>query len=185
MRMMRLLFGIFAIFLLAGCGAKEDTFSIFIIDNQGDPGQIQDQMQQLLQEKLGEEGTKIEVAASPIYDRQKLLIEYVAGEHDLFILPEEDMKTNGSQGGNLPLDEYFDADTFKSGVFEGGVFKPVNRDGKEVEDIVQETHLYGIPAAETALFQELQYTSPNLFVTVPPRTSNIDEAIKVIKAIVE
>lgn len=174
------------LFVAAGCGEDDNkAFSIFIIDNQGDPSTVSQELEQKLQQKLGEGGPAVEVVASPIYDRSKLLVEYVAGEHDIFILPEEDMKNNGREGGNLPLDEYFDKEAYPRGVFEGAVFKPVNKEGKAAEETVMETHLYGIPADQMALFKEVGYASSNLFATVPPRTGNLEEAVSVLKALAE
>ncbi|MDP4095502.1 hypothetical protein OIN60_01675 [Paenibacillus sp. P96] len=181
------LFGVLAFLLVAaGCGQDESTtFSIFIIDNQGDPTSVSQELEQKLQQKLGEGGTTVEVVASPMYDRSKLLVEYVAGEHDIFILPEEDMRNNGSEGGNLPLDEYFDKKAYPRGVFEGAIFKPVNKEGQATEETVTETHLYGIPADQMALFKDVGYASSNLFATIPPRTGNLEEAVSVLQALAE
>ncbi|WKL00738.1 hypothetical protein Q0F98_27780 [Paenibacillus amylolyticus] len=63
------------VFLLAGCGGK-DGFSIFIIDNQGNPSVISEQLQANLQQKLGEE-PKVEVITSAMYDVQKIMVEYM------------------------------------------------------------------------------------------------------------
>lgn len=57
------------IFLLAGCGGK-DGFTVFIIDNQGNPSGISEQLQENLQKKLGEE-PKVEIITSAMYDVQK------------------------------------------------------------------------------------------------------------------
>lgn len=57
------------IFILAGCGGK-DGFTVFIIDNQGNPSGISEQLQTNLQQKLGEE-PKVEIITSAMYDVQK------------------------------------------------------------------------------------------------------------------
>lgn len=177
------LIGMLTLVLLAGCGGRDkDSFSIFIMD-KGDASVLRDELTQKLKDKLGEQAPKIEISVSPLYNQQKLVVEYAAGEHDLFLLPEEDMKLYGQNGSNLPLDDAFDKKAYPRGVFEGGVFQ--KKQGEEGTDVIQETHLYGIPVEQMKMFRELKYNSKTLFATVPPRTSNKEEAIKVLKALTE
>ncbi|AET59871.1 hypothetical protein HPL003_15615 [Paenibacillus terrae HPL-003] len=177
--------GMLALVLLAGCGGRDkDSFTIFIMDKQGDASIIRDELAQKLKDKLGEQAPAIEIAVSPLYNQQKLVVEYAAGENDLFILPEEDMKLYGQNGSNLPLDDAFDKKTYARGVFEGGVFKEKEQ-GEKGTDMLKETHLYGIPVEQMKMFKDLKYNSKTLFATVPPRTSNKEEAIKVLKALTE
>ncbi|KAF6564675.1 MULTISPECIES: hypothetical protein [Paenibacillus] len=176
--------GIIALILLAGCGGRDkDSFSIFIMD-KGDASVIRDELAQKLKDKLGEQAPTIEISVSPLYNQQKLVVEYAAGEHDLFLLPEEDMKLYGQNGSNLPLDDAFDKKTYARGVFEGGVFKKKEQE-EEGTDVIKETHLFGIPVEQMKMFKDLKYNSNTLFATVPPRTSNKEEAIKVLKALTE
>ncbi|MEI0735672.1 hypothetical protein VQ056_01665 [Paenibacillus sp. JTLBN-2024] len=55
--------------------------------------------------------------ASPLYNPEKLMVEYAAGGHDIMILPEEDMKNYGKMGGHVVLDDHFDPKTYPEGVF--------------------------------------------------------------------
>lgn len=170
------------VFLLAGCGGK-DGFSIFIIDNQGNPSAISEQLQANLQQKLGEE-PKVEVITSAMYDVQKIMVEYAAGGHDIFILPESDMKQYGSNGSNIPLDDTFDPKKFERGVFEGGVLVEKG-EGDGGSDIKQESHLYGIPLEDMKMFKDVEYAASNLFATIPVSSSNVEESKKVLKALTE
>lgn len=170
------------IFLLAGCGGK-DGFTIFIIDNQGNPSVISEQLQANLQQKLGEE-PKVEVITSAMYDVQKIMVEYAAGGHDIFILPEADMKQYGSNGSNIPLDDTFDAEKYKRGVFEGGVLVEKGK-GDDGSDIKTESHLYGIPLEDMQMFRDVDYAAQNLFATIPMSASNVEESKKVLKALTE
>ncbi|KQY83938.1 hypothetical protein ASD24_09045 [Paenibacillus sp. Root52] len=170
------------ILVLTGCGGKSG-FTIFIIDNQGDPSVISEQLQANLQQKLGEE-PKVEVVTSAMYDVQKILVEYAAGGHDIFILPEADMKQYGNNGSNVSLDDTFDQEKYERGVFEGGVFVE-DGTGDDGSDIKKETHLYGIPLEDMKMFQEVQYAAKNLFATIPVSASNIEESKKVLKALTE
>ena len=170
------------IFLLAGCGGK-DGFTIFIIDNQGNPSVIGEQLQANLQQKLGEE-PKVEVITSAMYDVQKMMVEYAAGSHDIFILPEADMKQYGSNGSNIPLDDTFDPEKYKRGVFEGGVLVEDGQ-GDDGTDMKQETHLYGIPLEDMQMFKDVEYAAQNLFATIPLSAANVEESKKVLKALTE
>lgn len=170
------------IFLLAGCGGK-DGFTIFIIDNQGNPSVIGEQLQANLQQKLGEE-PKVEVITSAMYDVQKIMVEYAAGSHDIFILPEADMKQYGSNGSNISLDDTFDPEKYERGVFEGGVLVEDGQ-GDNGTDMKQETHLYGIPLEDMQMFKDVEYAAQNLFATIPLSAANVEESKKVLKALTE
>ncbi|WP_440118072.1 hypothetical protein [Paenibacillus sp. QZ-Y1] len=170
------------IFLLAGCGGK-DGFTIFIIDNQGNASVISEKLQANLQQKLGEE-PKVEVITSAMYDVQKIMVEYAAGEHDIFILPEADMKQYGNNGSNIPLDDTFDPEKYKRGVFDGGVLVEKG-DGDGGSDIKKESHLYGIPLEDMQMFKDVDYAASNLFATIPVSAANVEESKKVLKALTE
>lgn len=177
-----MLFIVSIVLMLSGCGGK-DGFTIFIIDNQGNPSVISEQLQTNLQQKLGEE-PKVEVITSAMYDVQKILVEYAAGGHDIFILPEADMKQYGKSGSNVPLEDTFDAEKYKRGVFDGGVLVEQG-EGDDGSDIKTESHLYGIPLEEMQMFKDVKYAASNLFATIPVSASNVDEAKKVLKALTE
>lgn len=170
------------IFILAGCGGK-DGFTVFIIDNQGNPSGISEQLQTNLQKKLGEE-PKVEIITSAMYDVQKILVEYAAGSHDIFILPENDMKQYGQNGSNVPLDDTFDPKKYERGVFEGSVLVEKGK-GDDGSDMKKETHLYGIPLEDMQMFKDVNYAPSNLFATIPLSAANIEESKKVLKALTE
>lgn len=65
--------------LLAGCGGRDkDSFSIFIMD-KGDASVIREELAQKLKDKLGEQAPTIEISVSPLYNQQKLVVEYAVG----------------------------------------------------------------------------------------------------------
>ncbi len=73
--------GMLALVLLAGCGGRDkDSFTIFIMDKQGDASIIRDELAQKLKDKLGEQAPTIELAVSPLYNQQKLVVEYAVGK---------------------------------------------------------------------------------------------------------
>ncbi|WDI03815.1 hypothetical protein PUW25_07635 [Paenibacillus urinalis] len=168
--------------MLSGCGGV-DKFSIFMIDNQGNMSVIAEELETKLQEKLGE-ATEIEISASPMYSKDKLLVEYAARDHDLIILPEEDMKMYGRDGSNIPLENDFDQEKFSRGVFEGETYTR-DENGDLSSDPVVGEHLFGIPLEEMSMFIDLQYAAKNLFATIPISTQDEQMSIEVLKALTE
>lgn len=166
-----------AVFMLAGCGKDKPDVSVFMIDQNSDPTQVSDQLEKTLQEKLGPD-LKVEVIASPLYNPQKLMVEYAAGGHDIMILPEDDMKNYGKLGGHVALDDHFDAKKYPEGVF-------ASMEEKDDKTIDKTEHLYGIPVKDLKMFKDLKYTPDKLFVTIPISSEHIDNALKAIKAMTE
>ncbi|HEY2494731.1 MAG TPA: hypothetical protein VGI33_17700 [Paenibacillus sp.] len=173
----RLIVILSAIIMLTACGQGKADVSIFITDDKGNPSLISEELQQRLQEKLGEELT-VQIVAAPIFVQQKLMVEYAAGENDIFILPESEMKRYGKEGTNIALDSYFDTETYSDGVFEGGSLDDDN-------NIKLEKHLYGIPVSQMKAFQDLQYTGEELYATIVPSSDSKENAVKVLKALTE
>lgn len=163
--------------MLAGCGKDDAGVSIFITDSFLDPSEIREPLQQKLQEKVGED-LKVKVSASAIYNAQKILIEYAAKEHDIFILPEDAMKLYAEQGTHVVLDSYFDSEKYPTGVFEGGVTD------EDTDEVTQETHLFAIPISQMKVFQDLKYTTEGMFATIPISTDSLEDSVKVLKAMI-
>ncbi|WIV20468.1 hypothetical protein QPK24_07205 [Paenibacillus polygoni] len=170
--------------LLTACGKEEDTaFRIFMTDDQGSIASIEEELQSKLQEKYGDR-IKIEVISSPIYNQQKLLLEYVGKANDLMIMPENDMKAYGSQGSHIELEDTFNPETYSRGFFKGGTYE-IDENGDMSKDMVMGDHLFGIPLDEMKIFQELNYPAKNLFATIPVSTSDIALAKEVLKFMTE
>ncbi|AOZ92080.1 hypothetical protein [Paenibacillus crassostreae] len=167
-----------ALMVLAGCGKDNSSVSIFITDDFLDPSEIREPLTQKLQEKLGEE-FNIKVSTSPIYNEQKILIEYAAREHEIFILPEDVMKLYAMDGTHVVLDQNFDAEKYPTGVFEAGVLD------SNTDDVAMETHLFAIPISEMKVFQDLNYTREVMYATIPVSTDSMEDSIKLLKAMIE
>ncbi|MGF7046674.1 ABC-type glycerol-3-phosphate transport system substrate-binding protein [Paenibacillus sp. DS2015] len=173
----RLMIVLSAIIMLTACGSDKADVSVFITDDKFDPSQISEELNQILQEKMGEE-LKVKVTATPIFNLQKLMIEYATHDHDIIILPENEMKVYGRDGANIVLDSYFDPETYSDGVFEGGVLDDDN-------NVKTEKHLYGIPVSQMKAFQDLEYTSVGLYATIAVSSDSEENAVKVLKAMIE
>jgi hypothetical protein len=165
------------VFMLAGCGSEKPGVSIFMIDDKSDPTQVSEQLEKTLQDKLGSD-IKVKVIASPLYNPQKMMVEYAAGGHDIFILPEGDMENYGKMGAHIVLDDYFDPKKYHDGVY-------ASQEVKEDKTVDNMEHLYGIPVKEMKIFQDLKYTPDKLFVTIPVSSKHVDNAVKAIKALTE
>ncbi|WP_454190261.1 hypothetical protein [Paenibacillus sp. Marseille-Q7038] len=172
------------IVILTACGKEDDTaFRIFMTDDQGSIAGIEDELQSKLQEKFGDRIT-IEVISSPIYNQQKLLLEYVGRSNDLMIMPENDMKSYGREGSHIAIEDALNPETYSRGYFEGGTYE-IDENGEISKDMVTGDHLFGIPLDEMTIFKELNYPAKNLFATIPVSTSDIALAKEVLKFMTE
>ncbi|OZB96353.1 hypothetical protein [Paenibacillus sp. XY044] len=169
---------VFAVVLLTGCGkGDKNALSVFMIDNQSDPSQVYEKLQDKLQEVMGPD-LKVKVSASPIYNPEKLMVEYAAGGHDIIFLPEDDMKNYAKMGGHTVLDSYFDPKKYPAGVFASN---------EEKEDGTTDTteHLYGIPVRDMKFFKDQKYVPEKLYATIPISAKSVDNAVKALKALTE
>ncbi len=166
-----------AIMLLAGCGKGDDNITIFMSDE----GAVSQDAIGLVQEKLNTDLSelKVELNYSPLFNLQKVMIEYAAGGNSIVILPEDTIKTYGKDGAHIPLDEYFDKSEYPEGVFESGVLK----DGEN--DAVLEEHLFGIPLTEMKMFQDTGYTPEGLLACVLVNAPDKEAAVKVLQKLTE
>ncbi|MEJ8306866.1 hypothetical protein [Saccharibacillus sacchari] len=167
---------IVTIMLLAGCG-KEDGVLIFMSDKASSSREGID----VIQEKLTAEAPdlKAEFNYSPLFDLQKVLVEYAAGGNSIVILPKETVETYGKDGAHIVLDDYFDQADYPDGVFESGVLK----DGEQ--DAVQEKHLFGIPVKDMKMFQDAGYTPDDMLACVLVNAPDKDAAVKVLQKLTE
>ncbi len=172
-----LLLLIASIMLLAGCGKKDDTITIFMSDKESASREAIDQ----IQKKLDTESPDLhaEFNYSPLFDLQKVLVEYAAGGNSIVILPEDTIKTYSEQGAHVPLEDYFDKSKYKAGVFEGGVFV----EGED--DPVMGEHLFGIPVEDLKMFKDSGYAPKGMLACVLVNSSNQEAAIKVLKKLAE
>ncbi|SEO14904.1 hypothetical protein SAMN04487895_105168 [Paenibacillus sophorae] len=168
--------------LLAGCGGKDaNTVTVFLMGQNGTPDGTADKLKDKLEASLGQD-LKVEFNVSPIYNSQKLLLEYAGATNDLIILPKQEMLDYGKQGSNVPLDAHINKEDFPEGVFEGGV---ESKSGDKQIELKQETHLYGIPVSKLKLFKDAGYTPEDLFVTIPASAGNVERSVQVINAMMK
>ncbi|MDT3425051.1 ABC-type glycerol-3-phosphate transport system substrate-binding protein [Paenibacillus forsythiae] len=168
--------------VLSGCGGKDaNTVTVFLMGPNGAPDGMAEQLKEKLAASLGQD-LKVEFNVSPIYNDQKLLLEYAGAMNDIIILPKQDMLDYGKQGSNVPLDDYFNKSNYADGVFEGGVER---KSGDEQTELKQETHLYGIPVSSLKLFKDAGYTPEGLFVTIPASARNAERSVQVIRAMMK
>ncbi|WP_172195576.1 hypothetical protein [Saccharibacillus qingshengii] len=165
-----------AIMLVAGCG-KDDGVTIFMSDKGSSSREGID----VIQEKLNTEvpDLKAEFNYSPLFDLQKVLVEYAAGGNSIVILPTDNIEIYGKDGAHVVLDEYFDKADYPDGVFESGVLK----DGES--DAVLEKHLFGIPVKDMKMFQDAGYTPEDMLACVLVNAPDKEAAIKVLQKLTE
>ncbi|MDO3408769.1 hypothetical protein QWJ34_03225 [Saccharibacillus sp. CPCC 101409] len=163
--------------LLAGCGKGDDKVLIFMSDKESSSREGIDQIQQKLDAEFTD--PKAEFNYSPLFDLQKVMVEYAAGGNSIVILPKDTVQTYGRDGAHLALDEYFDKEKYPEGVFESGVLK----DGED--DPVTEEHLFGIPVDQMKMFQDAGYVPKDMLACVVVNAPNADAAIKVLQKLTE
>ncbi|UQZ85984.1 Putative lipoprotein YteS precursor [Paenibacillus konkukensis] len=163
--------------VLAGCGGgpKSDV-PIFMMGANGIPTEVGDKLQTALQAKLGQAPT-VNVQTVPIFSMEKLIVEIAAGDNGIIVVPMEQFKAIGQQGGYVSLDDAAKGEDYPEGVLD----LPV--DGKESGKT--EKHLYGIPLEKTKWFTEQKLNGKDLVAFVPANAKNQDKVMQVIKVIAE
>ncbi|MWC28993.1 hypothetical protein [Paenibacillus sp. MMS18-CY102] len=160
--------------LLTGCGDEADI-SVFVIPPKGMPENLATKLQEELQPKLGDK--TIKVVGSPIYNAQKLLVEYIAGEHGVIALPKPDFEAMIGQGGGVPLEGIFDEKAYPDGVVDGVILKEKNEE-------VKEKHLFGIPLKQAGMFKEAGFPAEDMFLIIPANAPDVALSKQVIKELV-
>ncbi|WP_019534507.1 hypothetical protein [Paenibacillus ginsengihumi] len=159
--------------VLTGCskGPKADV-TLFLMASNGVPNEVGEKLQQSLQAKVGE-GMTVEVVTTPIFSLEKLIVEIAAGGHGVLIVPGEQFKALGQQGGYVSLDDVANPEDYPEGVLE------MTEDGKT------EKHLYGIPLEHSRWFADLQLNGKDLFAFIPLNAPDHEKAKQVMKIIAE
>ncbi|MDF2960883.1 MAG: hypothetical protein K0S39_2618 [Paenibacillus sp.] len=176
MRNFTLVILLLSIFALAGCGGEPKAeVPIFMMAANGIPNEVADKLQADLRAKVGQAPT-VSVLTTPIFSMEKLIVEIAAGDNGIIIVPMEQFKTIGQQGGYVSLDSAAKAEDFPEGVLE----LPVDgKDGKK------EKHLYGIPLEKSKWFTDLKLNGKDLVAFVPGNAKNQDKVMQVIKVIAQ
>jgi ABC-type glycerol-3-phosphate transport system substrate-binding protein len=167
--------------VIAGCGGggTKDTVNIFMMLNGVNPDiKVVESIESQLKDKLGED-SKVEFSTAPIYNIQKLMVEYAAAMNDIVILSKDDVMNYGKSGANMPLDEFFNPEDYPEGVFEGGIMSG------ESKSIVQEKHLYAIPLTKLKMFKDAGFAPDDAFLTISVSADSVEQSIAAIKAMME
>jgi len=165
---------LFVLVAIAGCGGgpKADV-PIFMMASNGIPNEIAEKLETDLRAKVGEAPT-VSLLTTPIFSMEKLIVEIAAGDNGIIVVPAEQFKVIGQQGGYVSLDSVAKAEDFPDGVLE----LPVDgKDGKK------EKHLYGIPLETTKWFTDLKLNGKDLVAFVPANAKNQDKVMQVMKVI--
>jgi hypothetical protein len=160
------------IILLAGCGGPKADVSIFMMGQKAIPSDISEKLKNALTAKVGSTPT-IDLQSSPIFSLEKLIVTLAAAEADIAIVPDEQFKGMGAQGGFVPLDDLVKQEDYQGGVLEA------TSDGKS------EKHLYGIPLENTKWMKEQNLDGKGLIAFIPQNSKVQDKAKQVLKIIAE
>lgn len=167
--------------LITGCGGSKADLTIFMSHEYSIPEEQVSALEQEINDKLNGEYT-VQIFSSPIYNAQKILLEYAAAENGLLVLPLQDVKQYAQNGGNLALDEYINPADYEEGVFEGMSMKKIDNNKFEENN---GTFLFGLPTEKLSLMQKHGLVDTQWFVTVPGTTPNVDLSIKVLNLLME
>ncbi|SEB96814.1 hypothetical protein [Paenibacillus sp. GP183] len=158
--------------LLAGCGGPKADVTIFMMGPQGIPSDGAQKLQSSLAAKVGAVPT-IVLNASPMFSVEKMIVEIAAGENGILIIPEDQFRNLGKQGGYVPLDDIIKPEDYPTGIME------ITDQGKT------EKHLYGIPLEDTKWMKEQNMNGKGLFAFIPQNAKKQAEAKQVLKIIAE
>ncbi|WP_127532619.1 hypothetical protein [Paenibacillus kobensis] len=161
--------------LLAGCGGGKDV-SMFIFPKDGMPDDVAGKVEEQLQTKMGDKS--VEVFGSPLYNEQKMIVEFVAGERSILAIPKDFFLSMVEQGGVEPLDELFKPEDFPDGFMTGTVYN------EKTKEETKEKHLYGIPVKQSAMFQGVGYTPDDLYLVVPSTSPNEELSKQAMKGLI-
>lgn len=164
--------------VLAGCGGgpKADV-PMFMMGSNGIPAEVGDKLQAALQTKVGAAPT-VSIVTTPIFSMEKLIVEIAAGENGIIVVPTEQFKQIGQQGGYVSLDNVAKQEDFPDGVLE---LPADTKDGTPKK----EKHLYGIPLEQSKWFTELKLNGKDLVAFVPANAKNQDKVMQVMKVIAQ
>jgi ABC-type glycerol-3-phosphate transport system substrate-binding protein len=158
--------------LLAGCGGPKADVTIFMMGPQGFPSEAAQKLESSLVTKVGAVPT-IVINSSPLFSIEKMIIEVAAGENGILIIPEDQFRNLGKQGGYVSLDDIIKPEDYPTGIME------ITDQGKT------EKHLYGIPLEDTKWMKEQNMNGKGLFAFIPQNAKKQAEAKKVLKIIAE
>jgi len=161
--------------LLAGCGGGKDV-SMFIFPRNGMPDDVTGKIEEQLKTKMGDKS--VEVLGSPLYNEQKMIVEFVAGERSVLAIPKEFFLSMVQQGGVVPLDDLFKPDDFPDGFMTGTVYNGETKEEK------QEKHLYGIPVKQSAMFKNVEFTPDDLYLVIPSTSPNKEMSKQALKGLI-
>lgn len=180
-RWMGILAAILLMTLVTSCGGPKADLSIFMSHEYTIPEERVNELQQELNDKLNGEYT-VQIYASPLYNAQKIMLEYAAAENGLIVLPLEDVKKYSENGGNLALNDYFDPVEYEEGVFKGMTVTKLG--DKKFEEKTGE-FLFALPTEKLSLMKKYSLVDKQWYVAVPGTTPNVDLSVKVLNLLME
>ncbi|NHN29271.1 hypothetical protein [Paenibacillus agricola] len=172
--------GLILFIFLAGCGGPKPDVPIFMMSASGIPSDVGDKLEVDLQTKTGAVPT-IKIQTTPIFSMEKLIVEIAAGDNGIIVVPAEQFKALGQQGGYISLDDIAKSEDFPEGVME----LPVDNKDKADKTVRTEKHLYGIPLENTKWFTDLKLNGKNLVAFVPANAKKQDLVMQVMKIIAQ
>lgn len=166
-----------ALMLLTGCGGPKYDVTVFILPATGLPFELADKLEAGVKAKLGETPT-LDIVSSPMYSVEKLIVEVAAGDHGVIIVPDQQFRSLGAQGGYVNLDKLAEEpgfpmtkDDLKKGIME------IDDNGKK------ETHLFAIPLEQSKLLKDAGISGKDLYAFIPVKAKNQENSMKVLRAL--
>ena len=167
---------------IAGCGGGQKAdMNIFMMHEFHIPSEQVDKLEQELNEKLNGEYT-IDVMASPLYNAQKIVLEYVGAENAIIILPYDDIQAYSTNGGHYPLDDFFDKSQYEEGILEGTYIEKIEAEDKKTEylDHVGE-YLFALPTTKLPLLEKYGLVEEKWYAAIPSNNPDLDRSVQLMK----
>jgi ABC-type glycerol-3-phosphate transport system substrate-binding protein len=172
--------GLVLLLFLTGCGGPKADVPIFMMSASGIPSEVGDKLEADLKAKVGEAPT-IKIQTTPIFSMEKLVVEIAAGDNGIIVIPMEQFKALGQQGGYVSLDDVAKSEDFPEGVLE----LPVDNKDKNDKTVRTEKHLYGLPLENSKWFKDLKLNGKGLVAFVPANAKKQDLVLQVMKVIAQ
>ncbi|UHA72331.1 hypothetical protein [Paenibacillus sp. 481] len=163
--------------MLSGCNnADEADIKIFMMPKTTISSEIEEKLEQHLNKKLDGKFT-VDVVTSVMYSPHKLFVEYAAGGNSIMMVPKEDMQKMSLQGGHVPLEPFFNKDTFREGYIDGAIQEQVGE--KFIEK--KGKHLFALPTSKLPVIAQVGIEEKDWFAAVHVGTPSIDKSVAVLK----
>lgn len=171
---------------LGGEPKVKPDMTIFMMHEYNLPQENVDALEKEINEKLNGE-LVVDIMTSPLYNLQKIMVEYVAGSHNIVVIPYKDTISYSANGGNTALDEYFDKEKYPEGVLDGLYVEKVANPEKGEEKFIDHNgkFLFALPTEKLPMMVKHGLVEENWYAAIPGTNPDIERSVRLLKLLAE